>query len=56
MAKELVLAALAMSPYSISEAIDIVNYTLKNYYKAYEHHCKKKMEQLKEVEYYCRTG
>jgi hypothetical protein len=56
MAKELILAALTMSPYSISEAIDIVDYTLKNYYKAYKHHRKKKMKELKEVEYFCRTG
>jgi hypothetical protein len=52
MAKELILAALTMSPYSISEAIDIVDYTLKNYYKAYKHHRKKKMKELKEVEYF----
>jgi hypothetical protein len=56
MAKELILAALKMSPYSVSEAIDIVDYTLKTYYKAYKHHRKKKMEELKKVEYYCRTG
>lgn len=55
MALDLVLAALKMSPHNISEAIRIVNYNLKKYYKAYKSHRKKKEKQLKDVEIYCRS-
>lgn len=53
MALDLVLAALKFSYHNICEMIRKVNKNLRDYYKAYKSYCKKKKEELKNIDIDC---